>query len=211
MADPSASGRRLLVFVRTPRMGEGMPLVSARLGEEEGFRLQVLLLRRTLQVASDVEAERWLLHTPDHPSPRIPLGWRALAQGTGPMGERLGRAFERAFSEGSGPVVAIDMECPALTPPLLTHAFELLERQSELVIGPSERGGYYLLGLRRPHSSLFRSVPFGSSGLFRATLDRAISEGLSPSVLPRLGNVEGLADWERESEAGWLEGPRPRG
>ena len=191
-----------------------MPLVSAKLGEEEAFRLQTLLLAHTLVEASQVDAVRWLFHTPDVPPMAPPAGWAAFPQGDGNVGERLGRAFQGAFDEGATSVVAIDMECPAGTAPLLEHAFHLVEREGEedrqVVLGPSERGGYYVIGLSRPFPELFHGVPWGTPRLFRTTLDRALAGGTTPQVLPRLTNIEDVPDWDRAANEGVLEGPRRR-
>lgn len=205
-----ASSRRLLVFVRVPRIGQGMPLISAKLGEDAAYELQHQLLSRTVDEASRVPAVRRLVYTPDQPPVAETPGWTAVPQGGGDIGERLERAFQAAFQEGARTCVAIDMECPALTYVLLLHAFELLEGGKDVVLGPSVRGGYYLLGLSHPWPDLFQRMPWGSPQLFRTTLDRVLATGRKPEFLPRLGNIEEVADWKKAHDEGLLEvGPPP--
>jgi uncharacterized protein len=207
--EPGPTTRRLLVFARIPRYGEGAPLIAAKLGSEAAYELQRMLLARTLDEASQVRASRWLVHTPDQPAVAASVGWSSVPQGGGNIGERLERAFRTGFEEGARTCVAIDVECPALTAALLNHAFDLLEGGSEVVLGPSERGGYYLLGLAKPRPDLFQNMPWGSTQLFRTTLDRVMAGGSNPAVLPRLPNVENVEDWGNAADRGWLDRPPP--
>lgn len=198
------AGRRLLLFARVPQRGEGMPVVAAKLGTEAAYLLQSALFARTLEEASRVASERWLIPTGGSPVEDTFLGWEVFPPGPEPIATRLSEGFRLAFEHGGKTVVAIDMECPALTSAMLDFAFHELESGATLVLGPSERGGYYLLGMSRPVLNVFDRVPFGSSGLLRTTLDRALEAGVAPVLLPRLTNVEDVPDWEAAAERGWL-------
>lgn len=192
-----------------------MPLVAAKLGPDAAFLLQDALFARTLEEASRVPAEHWLIPTGSAAVEDALLGWRVFPPGTEEIASRLTEGFRGAFRDGGRAVVAIDMECPALSTAMLEYAFGVLEEGAALVLGPSEKGGYYLLGMSRPILQVFERVPFGSSGLLRTTLDRALELGISPVLLPRLSNVEDVPDWEAAAEKGWLPPvprarPRPR-
>jgi uncharacterized protein len=181
-----------------------MPLIAAKLGEEASYQLQSALFARTLEEGSRVPAERWLVPTGRSAVEDTLLGWTVFPPAPGDVASRVAEGFRAAFDTGGRSVVAIDMECPAVSSALLEYAFSTLEGGAPLVIGPSDRGGYYLLGMARLLPRLFERVPFGTSGLFRTTLDRALEVGISPVLLPRLGNVEDVPDWEAAAVQGWL-------
>ncbi len=100
------------------------------------------------------------------------FGGDRWTQGKGDLGARLTRAFERSFREGARRVCVIGTDSPDLPAGRIKEAFSAL-RRSEVVIGPSRDGGYYLLGLRRPRPDLFARIPWSGKGVFAETLRRA--------------------------------------
>jgi len=118
-------------------------------------------------------------------------------QARGDIGARMSAAFERAFEEGAASVCAIGGDSPDLPARLLPGAFGALERR-DLVLGPSEDGGYYLIGLRRPCRALFEGIPWSGARVLAATRERARSSGLSLEETPRHYDVDtaaGLVRW----------------
>ena len=75
-------------------------------------------------------------------------------QGHGDLGVRLERAFREAFQSGTERVVIVGSDCPGLTSEILRKAFDGLA-DHDLVLGPAEDGGYYLIGLIRDLSLAF--------------------------------------------------------
>jgi hypothetical protein len=61
------------------------------------------------------------------------------------------------------------------------------------VLGPSADGGYYLLGLKRPHRRLFEDVAWSTESVARQTLDRAAEIGLAVHMLPSWYDVDDMA------------------
>lgn len=66
-----------------------------------------------------------------------------------------------------------------------------------LVLGPADDGGYYFIGLRRPHSELFQGVPWSTVDVLAATLAIAASESLSVTLIPSWYDVDTVSDLER--------------
>ncbi len=118
-------------------------------------------------------------------------------QGTGDLGIRLERAFQEAFQSGSNSVVLIGSDCPALTPEIILKAFEGL-KHNDLILGPAQDGGYYLIGLQKPHP-LFNDIPWGSDEVFNRTQEKARTLGLKICLLETLNDIdrpEDLPVWE---------------
>jgi hypothetical protein len=105
-----------------------------------------------------------------------------------------------------------DSDTPTLPTGLLERAVTLVASgEHDLVLGPSEDGGYYLIGLRRVHRDLFEDMPWSTSAVLEETLRRARGLGLSGACLAGWYDVDTGADLERlvaELEAGGEEGPR---
>jgi rSAM/selenodomain-associated transferase 2 len=83
------------------------------------------------------------------------------------------------------------------------RAFRSLEDE-DLVIGPANDGGYYLIGLRQPTPDLFRGIPWGTEQVLERTLEVARALGIRTELLDRLDDVDrppDIAVWEREAGA----------
>jgi len=120
-------------------------------------------------------------------------------QGSGDLGDRMHDAFQDGLRRGAKRMVVIGTDCPELTPRIVGDAFDGLA-ENDLVLGPAEDGGYYLIGLSRPTRALFEGISWGTSQVLDSTLEVARGLGLSVALLPRLGDVDRPEDlhlWDR--------------
>jgi len=76
-----------------------------------------------------------------------------------------------------------------------------------LVLGPADDGGYYFIGLRRPHPELFQGVPWSTSDVLAATLAIAATESLSVALIPSWYDVDTIPDLERALRDGGSSSP----
>lgn len=113
------------------------------------------------------------------------------AQGDGDLGRRMIAALERAFAEGADRVVLIGVDCPGVSEAVIGEAFTRLD-QADVVLGPSFDGGYYLIGMRQVHKSLFTDIPFGTGDTLQKTLSAARRGGIRVSLL----------EWKRDVNTG---------
>ncbi len=112
-----------------------------------------------------------------------------LAQIEGDLGRRLDHAFAMLFTRGYERVVVIGSDQPTLPDERILEAFAALSR-FDVVIGPSEDGGYYLLGLRNVCPILFEGIPWSSDRVAGMTTDRVRQAGLTLDVLPKWYDVD---------------------
>lgn len=114
------------------------------------------------------------------------------------LGARL-RAVAAGILEGGAPsVTLIDSDTPTLPLRVLHDALALLAaRAHDVVLGPSEDGGYYLIGLTRAIAGLFGDIPWSTGEVLRATLDRSLALGLRPTLLPTWWDVDTARELER--------------
>ena len=137
-------------------------------------------------------------------------------QADGDLGRRLQQAFELAFrprlahqscdgQECGTPLkdrrlgneiemtLAVGSDVPRLTAELLREAMKKLTTH-DLVLGPAEDGGYYLLGLKEPQPELFRNIKWGSDQVAAQTSAAAARLGLTTAFLPPLPDIDRPAD-----------------
>ena len=190
------------------------------LTQEEACRLHCASTNDTLALLarSLPGASKWLLlsEEPDAAAAAIPLGFDlpagfgcAVQEGNG-LGERMGAAFERAFASGARRVVIFGSDSPTLPAPVVQEAFARLGDPTDLVLGPTEDGGYYLIGCRRFQHGLFQHVEWSTPRVFAETCTNAERLGYRVEVLQKWFDLDEWKDVERVMEDARRGAPLPK-
>src|SRR5437899_2059286 len=94
--------------------------------------------------------------------------------------------------------IAVDSDTPTLPREFLQQAVDCLTRPgADVVLGPTEDGGYYLIGVRAAHRALFDGVPWSTSAVLEVTLRQAAAAGLQAFCLPTWFDVDTPDDLRR--------------
>lgn len=173
------------LFAKDPLHGDA----KSRLGpaHDKDFRrgLAESFLKDAFQIADPlIGVDKVLNFSPPSSIGRISQyllpGWKILAQEGENLGRRMEFFFHRAFQNGYRQAVLIGTDFPTLPTDYLKQAFDLLKTQS-LVLGPSTDGGYYLIGLSKPHPEIFHDIEWSSNRVFTQTIERLTEDlGLLP-------------------------------
>jgi uncharacterized protein len=101
------------------------------------------------------------------------------------FGDCLFTAISALFAAGHDAAVVLNSDSPTLPTALLLETAAVLARPGDrVVIGPSSDGGYYLLGIKRPHRHLFEDVDWSTDRVARQSIERAREIGLEVHELP---------------------------
>jgi glycosyltransferase A (GT-A) superfamily protein (DUF2064 family) len=104
------------------------------------------------------------------------------------------------FELGYDSVVVIGADSPTLPADYLYEAFERLSDEDDVVVGPAEDAGYYLIGMRKFRREIFADIPWGTPGVLSATNDRMRDAGLKLNLLPTWYDVDTPAELEKLKE-----------
>jgi rSAM/selenodomain-associated transferase 1 len=199
----------LLIFARLPKAGANKTRLIPAIGSENATRVYRQLVDRTLsqarQLASDRSCQVTVCFTGGSTGEVAAEFGDDLAyreQVGSSLGDRLQRATSFAFAAGAKRVVVIGTDCPSLTSSDLRSAFKHLETH-DLVIGPAHDGGYYLIGLKADHATLFAEIDWSTQKVLAQTLQRASELSLrlqSLRKLPDVDHPEDLLPLRREAE-----------
>ncbi|HRA77971.1 MAG TPA: TIGR04282 family arsenosugar biosynthesis glycosyltransferase [Burkholderiaceae bacterium] len=200
---------RVIVFARVPRSGEVKTRLARSIGEAAALAHYRTMLRDTLAVAREaqvqapgIEVELCVLgDDPEGECARLAAmhGCALTAQVGASFGERIAAAVGRALSDGRMPVL-VGSDVVSLAARDLHDAFEAL-RVSDAVFGPTEDGGYALVGLSREVAGLFDDMPWGRDTLMAATRRRLQQAGIRWTQLRTLWDVDEEPELRR-----WLAG-----
>jgi rSAM/selenodomain-associated transferase 1 len=193
--------RMLLVVAKRPAAGQTKTRLCPPLTGEAAATLYACFLRDTLDVMRQVpDVGRGIVYLPeaagDYFSALAPDMQLSVQQGEN-LGERLDHLLTAALEAGASQAVVMDSDSPTLPADYLVQAFAALAGPSDVVLGPCEDGGYYLIGLKRPQPRLLRDVQMSTAYVVRDTLALAEQLGLSVTLLPTWYDVDTAVELDR--------------
>ena len=192
-------------MTKVPRAGHVKTRLVPPLTPEEAAKLNVCFLRDTaaaIQHACGSRAVGVAVYTPigfeDVYDDILPSDFLLLPQRGDGFGERLGSAAADLFHCGFTAVCLIDSDSPTVPSAAYAQAVALLSRPSDsVVLGPSDDGGYYLIGLKKHHSRIFERIDWSTDRVFEQTRSRAKELNLEVALLPNGYDVDDGASLNR--------------
>lgn len=183
----------LLIFTRNPKLGKVKTRLAKTIGDEAALDVYKHLLNHTKQVTKNLSCDKAVYYSVKVRENDI---WDATTyqkhlQNGNDLGIRMLNAFQQAFSTGYEKVVIIGSDLPDLTSEHINEAFEKLN-SNDVVMGPAEDGGYYLLGMKKLHANIFQNKNWGTSTVRKDTLNDLQNE--SVFLLETLNDVDVFDD-----------------
>jgi rSAM/selenodomain-associated transferase 1 len=191
----------LALMAKVPFASAVKTRLSPPLTPEEAARLSTCFLRDMTMNVSSLKAngtEGVVLYTPADAESLLrgllPSACMLFAQRGETLGERLINAAAELLGNGFESVCLINSDSPTLPREILGTAVSLLAQDGDrVVLGPSQDGGYYLIGLKRPHRSLFERIAWSTADVLAHTTERAAEIDLPVELLPTWYDVDDLA------------------
>lgn len=194
---------KVFLFCRYPEEGK----VKTRIAAESGDQAALAIYERMLNVVFEnlnksdysfevhhtggdrIEVEYWLQNMVSRP------------QANGDLGEKLSYAVKNWFEFQNEPLVIIGSDQLEIDNAVLQEVEEKLE-SCDIVLGPAEDGGYYLIGLRKECPEIFKNISWGTETVLAETVDRINESGMSYFQLPVRADIDYFSDvpenWKKE-------------
>jgi len=189
----------LIVFAKAPVAGQVKTRLISDVGEQRATELYKKFLTITLETAEQAgftEIQLWVSGDINHPYIKY-LGNTfhvTLHQQKGnDLGERMSNAFDSALAIYSNAVL-IGSDCPSLLNSDLNTAVDYLENGKDIVLGPAEDGGYYLIGMKKNKPELFLDVNWGKETVFSETCTLIEKNNLNLGVLEKRADIDRVSD-----------------
>lgn len=192
----------LAVMTKAPRAGRVKTRLTPPLSPEEAAALNTCFLRDTAaaiaETAGKGNARGIAVYTPVGAEAAyagiLPEEFELVPQRGDAFGERLVFATEDLLQLGFDSLCLIDSDSPTLPPQAFAQAVEILSHKRDgLVLGPSDDGGYYLIGLKKLQRELFEGIEWSTDRVFEQTVQRAREIGLPVHLLPTWYDVDDRA------------------
>lgn len=187
----------LLVVAKRPAPGQTKTRLSPPLSPEQAAALYECFLGDTLDLIRHVPAVQpviaYLPLTEKNYFADLAPDFQLIVQEGPDLGARLDNALSHYLQLGYERVVIMDSDSPTLPLACLSTAFELLTGEADVVLGPCDDGGYYLIGLKQPAPRLLREVQMSTPHVVTDTLAVAAETGLRVELLPTWYDVDDVA------------------
>jgi len=199
-----SGSRALLVFAKTPKPGKVKTRLLAAVSAKTAAELHEACVADTLRLGRKLRGCDVFVFAAGGTSyfrkmekeqgsgARV----RVLPQRGANLGERMENAFRKCFAMGYREVVVIGTDTPWMGAERVRQAFAEL-RANDVVIGPAEDGGYYLLGMRKMVPEIFRGIPWSTEWVLELTIEKIVALKLRGKLLRKDFDLDRPEDLKR--------------
>ncbi|RMG63674.1 MAG: glycosyltransferase [Calditrichaeota bacterium] len=193
------SNNLLILFAKAPLPGQVKTRMQPPLSAQQAVTLYWAMGRDLVaQLSGSGQYDFCVYYSPAEAREAVARwlgkGLAFYPQSSGNLGERMATAFGETLQRYRR-VVIIGCDLPTLTAQTVQQAFAALD-EADVVLGPTEDGGYYLIGLKQVQPVLFQNIDWSTDAVFKQTLARARQAGLKVSLLPCERDLDTFADLE---------------
>ncbi len=186
----------LVIFTKNPEVGKVKTRLAATLGNEAALSVYEHLLSHTASITNYLSVDKFVFYSSHFLEEDI---WDnkhffKQVQAGSDLGEKMKNAFDATFQNGYDKIVIIGTDCPDLNAGIIMNAFAYLNSH-DVVIGPAEDGGYYLLGMKTRHSEIFQNISWSSDKVLKQTIAICEVLKLSYHLLPELSDIDNEDDF----------------
>jgi rSAM/selenodomain-associated transferase 1 len=194
------ANRTLVIMAKAPRLGSVKTRLAESLSLQAVTELYLCLLNDTIALAQALDRVETAIMCPasdvDDLSRAVAKTVRIVPQTGQGLAAGLASVFNHFANSGEQRVIAFNSDSPHLPASVLETAFGALEVR-DLVVGPTNDGGYFLVGATASHSDLFASDGMGTANAFEALLARARALGLSVHLTDPFYDIDLEGDLSR--------------
>ena len=189
----------LIIFIKYPEPGKVKTRLAHDIGESEAARIYSYMAEIIVKNTTDRKNyNTFIFYYPPGKETEI-RNWfgneeiEYFSQTGSTLGEKISNAFEKVFSMGVKKAVIIGSDCVDVGKETVNTAMGSL-KNNDVVLGPAEDGGYYLLGLNRHRPEIFRDIEWSTGEVLNQTVENINNNNLSYSLLETLKDIDTVDD-----------------
>lgn len=192
----------LIIFARKPVPGKVKTRLARDIGDNSAADVYSAMLEDIINQASTLKNVRvlifWSLENEEFPVVNGAAHLEMFRQKGRDLGERMANAFKTAFGNNIDTCCIIGSDSPDLPVDLIAQAFDKLVCDgTDIVYGPTEDGGYYLLGMKQFWQRLFENIPWSSPAVLTTTCARIDELKLHGRSLPSWYDIDTISDLQQ--------------
>ena len=182
----------IIVFVKNIVLGKVKTRLAKTIGDEAAFNIYSELVKITEKETTKADADRRIYFSDIIVDSKWLKDSKYVQNGLD-LGERMKNAFIEAFNDGYEKVILIGSDLPDISKDILNQGLSALNK-NDVVFGPAEDGGYYLIGLTKPHYQVFNNKPWSKPNLLETTLNDLKNQNIKFTLLETLNDIDTFED-----------------
>src|SRR5947209_2536528 len=195
------SDTALVVMARYPGPGKTKTRLARTIGQTQAAHLYQAFLTDLASRFVGLDCDLHWTYTPANVdyqtfitalAPALAQQMWSFPQQGADFAERLHHAFQWTEQHGFQRTIVIGSDSPHIRPDIITQTIEALEH-ADVVLGPADDGGYYLIAMHKPYD-VFSGIPMSTSVVAQMTIEAAQRQGLSVRLLEPLFDIDELPD-----------------
>ena len=188
----------LIIFTRNPQLGKVKTRLAKTIGNEKALEVYNDLLFHTMTETQNLDCDKFVFYDENIETNDLWSGilYEKRIQFGADLGAKMQNAFQTLFDLGYQNCIIIGSDLFDLEANHISEAFNKLE-SNDVIIGPAEDGGYYLLGLKKVIPSIFKNKDWGTSTVLTDTLKDL--ENYKIEFLETLNDIDTFEDLEKSS------------
>jgi len=186
----------LIVFVKNIKLGKVKTRLAKSIGDEGAFQVYKHLVDITEKATNQVSTEKHIYFSDVIIEEKWQKTSKFIQKGAN-LGEKMKNSFKNGQKNKFDKIVLIGSDLPEISPEIIQKGFDELENH-EIVFGPAEDGGYYLVGMTKPHYCVFENKPWSTTNLLEITINELKEKNISYSLLETLNDIDTIEDLRRD-------------
>ena len=182
----------VIVFVKNIKLGKVKTRLAATIGNQGAFDVYTLLVDVTEKAIKNIKADKRIYFSEAVVENTWINNFKAVQKGES-LGDRMSNAFKQGFEDGYDRIVLIGSDLPDIMESQINTGLQTLQT-NEVVFGPAEDGGYYLVGFSKFHDFVFQNKPWSQDNLLEETLSELKENRVTFSTLETLNDIDTFED-----------------
>ena len=182
----------VIVFVKNIKLGTVKTRLAKTIGDLGAFEVYSELVKITEKATAQLDIDKRIYFSTAVVDSQW-IGDFKTVQNGADLGERMLNAFRDGFDAGYKKIVLIGSDLPDINETHIKKGIEALS-ENDVVFGPAEDGGYYLIGLSKIKESIFINKPWSQSSLLNETLQELQRLNVSVGTLASLNDIDTYED-----------------
>ena len=175
----------LIIFSKVSSVGKVKTRLGKHLGTDKALEIHDRIFTHTLGVASKSSIP-FIIYLNEQAVKPVSFDYKI--QHGNSLGDKMYNSFEEELSVAEK-VCIIGSDCLELNIEDLNSAFQQLSNH-DVVLGPANDGGYYLIGLKNPYFNLFTDISWGSASVLKDTIERCNENNLTYHLLEPHNDID---------------------
>ncbi|MCK0107770.1 TIGR04282 family arsenosugar biosynthesis glycosyltransferase [Flavobacteriaceae bacterium S0825] len=182
----------LIIFVKNIKLGKVKTRLAKTVGNENAFKVYKALVKVTEKATSKINVDKRIYFSDNIVDEKWPNDYKTIQKGTD-LGERMSNAFQDGFDDGYEKIALIGSDLPNISTKIIQDGFNELQN-NDVVFGPAEDGGYYLIGMSKFHNCIFENKAWSTSVLLEETLAELKQKKIEVSLIETLNDIDTFED-----------------